>query len=399
MLSSRLNTDLYQKTFMEQFCNSIHPKINLASICISWFQQTTEHCRGLINNTVTPSIWRRVKNFIFTYKNGDLMSHNQAMWIHPDYLTLKDCQILYDNIVKDYVHRNPRYVEELTENEHHRELLFSMIVVSIISALIGMFHLYLRYQGFKRKIPNTSSHEIESILEPTKCLQAVAKRSLRLAKYQIQHLKIESMISPEELIASDGSPILAIKVHSKLQFMESYISGSLNHSSHIFNVNEDCESTIVPEIETETRAKALKLLEGSCKKLHVLLLFENDDESTYGESESDQQINEGVYKNIEKSMTKVNTSETILQSRTLTVDIIGDSDTPRSTLVGKRKPNEAIRKTSLCKRMGTSNTSTPRKRLIEGIRSASASSSPKKSTTSPRPSGIPISKRPPSPMV
>lgn len=271
----------YPNTYMEQFCQAVHPELELGTICVAWFRQATKHCTNLINEAKDqPSFfWTTVKNFIFPERTTELVSQKVPITIHPHRLSIADCQSLFLDIVSDYVQRAPRYAAESTANIMLWQVLYSLMgIMALGSLLVGVIYLYSKYGQVMIK-----KNLLEEFFKPEKRLQALAKRSLRIAKAELRNIKVKPVAKPEDLVPKDEVQVLALKVGTKYEVLESLVAGSLQ-SVGKFHRSYDQYNKCKTDFKIESLNKALKFLDNNSKKLHLLVMFE---EATDYEEEGD----------------------------------------------------------------------------------------------------------------
>lgn len=263
----------YPNTYMEQFCTALHPDLELGPICVSWFRQAVKHCTELITDAKSPSsfFWATVKNFIFPERHTAVLSQKIPISIHPNRLSMQDCQSLLLDIVNDYIQRAPRYSAESTTNVMLWQVLYSLMgIMALGSILLGTIFTYNNYgKPIKKLTP------LEELLKPEKRLHAIAKRSLRLAKAEVRQLHVKPTIKPEELFASDGTAILALKVTPKFEFIDSIVSNATQASGRLYRLYDQYRKP-KSDFKTQSITRAMKFLDNNSKKLHLLLIFDDD---------------------------------------------------------------------------------------------------------------------------
>ncbi|XP_011291285.1 uncharacterized protein LOC105261636 [Musca domestica] len=378
-------------TFMEKFCRSIHPDLDLGTTCINWFRQATTKCSTLMANVKDPTkhLWASLMDFIFPERQTGLISKQIPLTMHPHHLTLDDCQSLFNDIVEDYVRRAPRYSEETKTVVRLWQILYSMVGIMFLLSLL----LFVKYLHGRGRRPLKIAAKAEECSHPTKCLQAAARRSLNLAKCENRHLRVLPLVQPAELITPDGAPVLAIKLKSKYDLIGSKkILGTMEADSRLYSALKNDERAL-KECKIQTIAKALEIIGNTTRKLHLLICFEDDAifeeeilEKTKVEELIPQKSKIPVIPSKIKSPTslrrkaspKTSGVENLGKSsprfggnvNRKPVDSIGDSGSPRSSFISKRSsvmstassPSHSPRKAiAVQKNRKTSQNTSPRK--------------------------------------
>ncbi|XP_013109109.2 uncharacterized protein LOC106088237 [Stomoxys calcitrans] len=267
--------DHQPNTFMEHFCHTIHPDLQLATMCFNWFEQAIKHCQKKMTVVATPSyyLWTKIKNTIFPPVNTELMSPTQPIPIHPKRLSLINCQDLQGKIIRDYLQLTQRNAAESAINALLWQIMLALMgVVALVTLLLVAMNKY-------GKIPSRPRGRKKSELGVTcNVLQSInAKRSLNRAKYELRLLKIRPLLQPEDLLAPDGSPTMVIKISSKLSFLQSLVSGELETATRLYRLPKyQRESLRAYKFQRETLQKALEFLDETKGKLRLLLVFEKD---------------------------------------------------------------------------------------------------------------------------
>ncbi|XP_037818254.1 uncharacterized protein LOC119608066 [Lucilia sericata] len=258
---------------MEQFCKSLHPDLELGTICVAWFRQAVRHCTELLNE-VKPSttfFWTTVKNFIFPDRTTELLSQKIPIGIHPKRLSLQDCNSLLLDIVSDYIERAPRYGAESKTNVMLWQVLYSLMgVMALGSLLVGIIFTYNKYGQSKTKI-----NLLDEIFKPDKRMQVLCKRSLRLAKAELRNIHIKPVAKVEDLVPADGDNVLALKIGTKYEFLESIVTGSVQSVGKFHRLYDQHNKT-KGDLKIESLNRAMKFVDNNCKRIHLLLMFEQN---------------------------------------------------------------------------------------------------------------------------
>lgn len=259
---------------MEQFCKALHPNMELGTVCVAWFRCAIKHCSSLmtINRLPTTYFWSTVKNFIFPDRSTEIVSQKVPISIHPHRLTSQDCQSLFMDIVNDYIQRAPRYAAESMTNVMLWQVLYSLMgIMALGSLLIGIVFAYNKYGQPIEKV-----NHLEQIFKPEKRMAAAARRSLRLSKAEVRHIRLQPKAKPEQLLPADGVEVMALKVATKYEVLEGIIEGCLQSTGKFHRLYDQHNKTKT-DFKIEALAKAMKFLDNNCQKLHLLLMFEENE--------------------------------------------------------------------------------------------------------------------------
>ncbi|XP_073820503.1 uncharacterized protein [Musca autumnalis] len=334
-------------TYMENFCRAIHPDFNLGPNCVRWFRNATNHCTNMMRDIKEPRfyLWNKLMNFIFPEINTELMSKQVPIPLHPQRLSVEDCKELFMDIVDDYVLRAPRFAAESKTIGMLWQLLYSLLGIMLMGTLV----LFLRYLNGKYGSRRKMSKQ-QDFLEPAKRLKATAKRSLNLAKTELRKIRVIPLVQPEELMAADGSPVIALKIKSKHELVRSTMVGRMEGECRLFRFIKH-DDKILAEYKTENIAKALEFVGNDTRKLRLLIIF--DDAAAFGEKEvvdkpyaDELKCNSPQKKKRSKIPNKMNSprpiqAKTSLSStKTSGVENL-NKNSPRSSSFSKRKAAES----------------------------------------------------------
>ncbi|XP_023306979.2 uncharacterized protein LOC111688708 [Lucilia cuprina] len=301
----------YPNTYMEQFCKSLHPDLELGTICLAWFRQAIKHCTELLTE-VKPSttfFWTTVKQFIFPDRTTELLSQNIPIRIHPKRLSVQDCNSLFLDIVRDYIERAPRYGAETKTNVMLWQVLYSLMgIMTLGSLLVGIIFTYYKYGQSKTKI-----NLLEDLFTPESRMQVLSKRSLNFAKSELRNIHIKPVPREEDIVTADGDKVLALKIGTKYEFFESLVTGSLHSIGKLHRFHEQYSKTKT-DFKIESLNKALKFVDNNCKKIHLLLMFEQNVAYEEEESKRKTKINSPRVKNTSPPVTTA-TSKGMLNTR------------------------------------------------------------------------------------
>ncbi|XP_039956712.1 uncharacterized protein LOC120772274 [Bactrocera tryoni] len=260
-------------TFMEHFCRALHPDLDLSTTCVTWFRQATEHCTELIlQKRRGPAFWTTLKNFIFPNRQTSLLNQKIPISIHPNRLSVSDCHALFLDIVNDYVERAPRYSIEAATNVLLWQILYSLMGIMALGTLLVT--TIFAYRKFGQSLEKPLD-PLAAVFVPEKRAAAYINRNLRVLKYELQRLRIRHIIQPEEVLAPDGTITLVMKVASKLNFVDGIVGSHTHCSGRLFRLQE-MNSKIKTDYKTETIAKMMNFMNNYSRKLHLLVIFEED---------------------------------------------------------------------------------------------------------------------------
>ncbi|XP_054738240.1 uncharacterized protein LOC129244566 [Anastrepha obliqua] len=267
------NEKLSPVSLMEHFCRALHPDLDLSSTCVSWFRQATEHCTDLIlQKKRGTAFWTTLKNFIFPNLQTSLLNQKIPISIHPNRLSVSDCHALFLDIVNDYVARAPRYATEAATNALLWQILYSLMgIMALGTLLVTTIFAYRRYEQSLEK----SLDPLAAAFVPEKRAAAFMNRNMRVLKYELQRLHVQHIIQPEELISPDGTTTLVMKVSSKLNFIDGLVSSTGHCTGRLYRLQE-LNSKMKPEYKTETIAKMMRFTNNYSRKLHLMVIFEED---------------------------------------------------------------------------------------------------------------------------
>lgn len=260
-------------SFMERFCRALHPDLDLSTTCVTWFRQATEHCTDLILlKRRGPAFWTTLKNFIFPNRQTSLLNQKIPISIHPNRLSISDCHALFLDIVNDYVERAPRYSIEAATNVLLWQILYSLMgIMALGSLLVTTIFAYRKFgQSLEKPLD-----PLAAVFTPEKRAAAYINHNLRVLKYELQRLRVRHIIQPEEVISPDGTITLVMKVASKLNFVDGVVGSHTHCSGRLFRLQE-MNSKIKSDYKTETIAKMMNFMNNYSRKLHLLVIFEED---------------------------------------------------------------------------------------------------------------------------
>ncbi|TMW42972.1 hypothetical protein DOY81_011948 [Sarcophaga bullata] len=154
-------------------------------------------------------------------------------------------------------HRAPRYAAESSTNAMLWQVLYSLMGIMALGSMLPVL----------RPDPMTE------VFKPEKRMLAVTKRSLRLAKAEVKHIRLKPIAKPDQLLPNDGAEVMAVKVGTKYEVLEGVIEGCLQSTGKFHRLYDQYNKTKT-DFKVEALTKAMKFLDNNCNKLHLLLMFE-----------------------------------------------------------------------------------------------------------------------------
>ena len=342
---------------MEQFCKALHPNMELGSVCVAWFRCAIKHCSNLMSTSRLPStyLWNTFKNFIFPDRSTEIVSQKVPISIHPNRLSVQDCKSLFMDIVNDYIQRAPRYAAESSTNAMLWQVLYSLMgIMALGSMLVGVIIAYNRYSQPVAKID-----PMVEVFKPEKRMLAVTKRSLRLAKAEVKRIRLKPLAKPDLLLPKDGAEVMAVKVGTKYELLEGVIEGCLQSTGKFHRLYDQYNKTKA-DFKVEALTKAMKFLDNNCKKLHLLLMFEETPKFEEEPPTAKKRTSPRV-KNISPQRVPSQKISNISTKRTISCKLEGDSPlTPKlSSMSRSNSPNVSHSSSHSIKQATPRSTSTP----------------------------------------
>lgn len=76
----------------------------------------------------------------------------------------------------------------------------------------------------------------------------------------------------EDILAKDGAIVLALQINTKYELLDMIVAGNLQSVAKFHRLYDQSNKT--GDFQVETLFKARKFLNNNCKKLHLLIMFE-----------------------------------------------------------------------------------------------------------------------------
>ncbi|XP_017472783.1 PREDICTED: uncharacterized protein LOC108363806 [Rhagoletis zephyria] len=270
---------------MDRFCRALHPDLDLSSTCLSWFHQATEHCTELILRKNRGSVfWRLLNKFIFINRQRSLVNQKIPISIHPDRLSLNDCNALHVEIVNDYLVHAPRYTIEAATNILLWQILFSLFGVFVLCVLLA--YTISAYRKYGQSIEKPLD-PIASVFLAEKRINAYINRNLRQVKYELRLLHVRHSMKPEDILSPSGTTTFVIIVSSKLNVK----NGTLNRTAHckgrLYRLTE-LQPKVKPVYKIQPIAKMMRFINKYSCKLRLRVIF--DEEPSFEEVMQQRQL-------------------------------------------------------------------------------------------------------------
>uniref|UniRef100_A0A1A9W1F5 Uncharacterized protein n=1 Tax=Glossina brevipalpis TaxID=37001 RepID=A0A1A9W1F5_9MUSC len=248
---------------MEFLCQILFCGLELFRQWVDWSRQIMNCCFELLKPD--GYFWEIIKDFIFPERYLTLpCTPVSTQRLQPD-----DIYSLFMDIINEYIPRARRYVKDSEKNCKLWQILFLFLGVMFLGAsLLITICIYYTRNRLKEKIDY-----FYEIFRPEKRMQAAAKRSLLIAREELNRLKVNYLVQCEEVLTYDGTSTLMLKVASKLQLFDNIVTKKTRIIGRLYRL-QDQQLKSTHDFKTQIINIALRFLGKYPRKLHLLVVFE-----------------------------------------------------------------------------------------------------------------------------
>ncbi|XP_055919885.1 uncharacterized protein LOC129951661 [Eupeodes corollae] len=211
MLQTPYMIRLCQKIFTKTEFKNSNPSEEdevLIGICSNWFYQAFDHCTKMTTKPGCTKLWTRIvnlKKLIFQENETALLSDKIPMPVHPELLSLSNCQELSEKVIKDYVNFIPRYMSVMQENR---------ILWGILWSLLEMVVIMLCFLSVRKWLPKYFQRRNASITpEKNSELENILRSDINRILYETKYLSVVPVLNPQLLQV--GCPIIGLRIDRK----------------------------------------------------------------------------------------------------------------------------------------------------------------------------------------
>ncbi|XP_055845772.1 uncharacterized protein LOC129911834 [Episyrphus balteatus] len=212
MMHTPYMIQLCQNLFNSQFNKTPEEDGILIEICTNWFNHAFNHCSKIL--TVKPGctkLWNRIvnlKKLIFQENETSLLSDKIPMPVHPDFLSIANCQELSEKVIKDYIQYIPRYMSVMKENQILWQFFWEILQLVII--VMCLFYVR-RWVNKKNRLVICRGKQTQ-LLELLNC-----EKDINRILYETKYLSIVPVINPQLLRI--GCPVIGLRIN-RTQFVD-----------------------------------------------------------------------------------------------------------------------------------------------------------------------------------
>ncbi|XP_017461461.1 PREDICTED: uncharacterized protein LOC108354803, partial [Rhagoletis zephyria] len=261
---------LSPNSLLDNFCRALHPDLDLSSTCYTWFQQATQHCTELVlRQQRAPYFWMALQSFIFPNRETSLLSQKIPISIHPNRLSASDCEAFFFDIVNDYVAHAPAYAPASITNSLLWQSIYSLL--GVLSLGLLMIFIIISYRKFVESLDSPK----DVVREEDQALLCEKYNATFINRKPCQSKIFQRVMEPKKKFSSDGIPTIALKVSSKLNFIDSIVA-STDISSVCLHRLQELNPQLKSEYKSEMVSNMLRFMSNDTRKLELMMLFDDE---------------------------------------------------------------------------------------------------------------------------